>query len=40
MNREDWKTFKNFVTLGVLPGGTSNGLAKSLLADQAELYGV
>jgi len=32
MIRDDWETFKNTITIGGIPGGTGNGLVKSLLA--------
>lgn len=38
MSRGDWDAIKSKVTLGILPGGTSNGLVKSLLHQQHEVY--
>ncbi len=32
MLRSDWQEIKNKLTLGGIPGGTGNGLIKSLLA--------
>lgn len=40
MLRPDWEEFKNSITIGGIPGGTGNGLVKSLLAHQGENYGV
>ncbi len=40
MNREDWDVVKNKISLGIIPGGTSNGLAKSLLHQKREQYGI
>lgn len=38
--REDWAEFKDKVTIGCIPGGTGNGLVKSILANSSENYGV
>ena len=38
--REDWSEFKDKVTIGCIPGGTGNGLVKSILATSGENYGV
>jgi diacylglycerol kinase family enzyme len=40
MNREDWSELKDIITLGVIPGGTGNGLIKSLLNENNEQYGI
>jgi hypothetical protein len=32
LRRDDWLEIKNKLTLGGIPGGTGNGLIKSLLA--------
>jgi len=31
MGRADWQKIKSKISLGIIPGGTSNGLVKSLL---------
>ena len=31
MGRADWEEIKSKISLGIIPGGTSNGLVKSLL---------
>ena len=31
MGRADWEEIKSNISLGIIPGGTSNGLVKSLL---------
>ena len=31
-HRQDWKEFKQTITLGFIPGGTGNGLVKSILS--------
>ena len=38
--RPDWAEFKERVTVGCIPGGTGNGLVKSILANSDENYGV
>jgi sphingosine kinase len=40
MLRDDWDQFKDSITLGGVPGGTGNGLIKSLLSNLGEDYGV
>lgn len=40
MSRSDWEEIKEKITLGIIPGGTSNGLVKSLLDLQGENFGV
>lgn len=40
LNRPDWADFKNKVTIGCIPGGTGNGLVKSILSNSNENYGV
>ena len=40
MNRQDRDQFLNSIVLGVIPGGTGNGLVKSLLDRSDEIYGV
>lgn len=40
MRRDDWLEIKDHITLGGIPGGTGNGLIKSLLANEGEYYGV
>jgi len=40
VNRRDWNKFRDTVTIGVVPGGSGNGLAKSLLHRHNENYGV
>lgn len=51
MNRSDWSQpvevegkgmvcFKDIVTIGAIPGGTGNGLVKSLLSRGNEEYGI
>ena len=40
MQREDWEQFKDTISLGGVPGGTGNGLIKSLLSNIDEEYGV
>ena len=39
MNRADRDIFLESVTLGNIPGGTGNGLVKSLLDHSGEKYG-
>ena len=39
MGRADWEQLKDKISLGIIPGGTSNGLVKSLLDLQDEQYG-
>ena len=36
LTRDDWKDFKDTITLGCIPGGTGNGLVKSLLVRDGE----
>ena len=38
--RNDWQEFKETITIGCLPGGTSNGLVKSLLDHIDEDYSI
>ena len=38
--RSDWNAFKETVTLGCIPGGTANGLVKSILDHTDELNGI
>ena len=38
MNRADQAYQKNPIPLGVLPGGTSDGLGKSILEEAKEAY--
>lgn len=38
--RSDWKEVATRMTIGCIPGGTSNGLVKSILAEQEEDCGV
>jgi len=38
--REDWRHFKETITFGFIPGGTGNGLVKSLLDHTGEEYGI
>lgn len=40
MGRTDWEHLKQKISLGIIPGGTSNGLVKSLLDLQGEQYGI
>ena len=40
LSREDWKQFKDTVTIGCIPGGTGNGLVKSLLSHTNDRYSV
>ena len=40
MTRDDWNVFKSTITIGCLPGGTSNGLVKALLDHIGEEYSV
>lgn len=40
MKRPDWQKLKQTLTVGGIPGGTGNGLIKSLLSDINEDYGV
>lgn len=40
LQREDWDELKNKITVGGIPGGTGNGLVKSLLAEQNENFGI
>jgi sphingosine kinase len=40
MSRSDWEVIEEKITLGIIPGGTSNGLVKSLLDLQGETFGV
>ena len=51
LNRRDWNSpcevsdmeqarFKDTLVLGLIPGGTGNGMAKSLLARSDENYGI
>jgi hypothetical protein len=40
MERPDWKDFKQFITVGGIPGGTGNALLKSLLDNQGENNGI
>jgi sphingosine kinase len=40
LGRPDWAQFKDRVTIGCIPGGTGNGLVKSILAYSSENYGV
>ena len=38
MNREDQAYWKNPVPIGVLPGGTSDGLGKTVVTESGEAY--
>jgi sphingosine kinase len=39
--RKDWlSAFKDKITIGVIPGGTANGLVKSVLSHTDENYGI
>ena len=38
--RADWKEFKETISIGFIPGGTGNGLCKSVLFTSKEEYGV
>ena len=38
--RDDWKQFKETITIGCIPGGTANGLVKSLLDHTGEKFSV
>jgi len=40
LNRPDWNDFRQKVTIGCIPGGTGNGLVKSILSNSNENYGV
>ena len=40
MSRDDHEQFFESTTLGIIPGGTANGLAKSILAESDELYAI
>ena len=40
MLRNDWNLVKHKITVGGIPGGTGNGLIKSLLYENNEEYGV
>lgn len=40
LRRSDWETMKTSLVIGGIPGGTGNGLIKSLLASVQEDYGV
>ena len=51
LNRKDWNSpgevteieqarFKDTLTLGLIPGGTGNGMVRSLLARSDENYGI
>ena len=40
MKRPDWLKIKDTLTIGGIPGGTGNGLIKSLLEIEGENYGV
>jgi sphingosine kinase len=40
LHRSDWLDFKPRITIGCIPGGTGNGLVKSLLSHVNEEYGV
>jgi len=40
MMRKDRMEFLKNVTIGTIPGGTANGLAKSILDESGEQYGV
>jgi sphingosine kinase len=41
LHRDDWEEkFKNKVSIGCIPGGTGNGLVKSLLSHKGEDFGV
>jgi sphingosine kinase len=40
LHRSDWLDFKTRITIGCIPGGTGNGLVKSLLSHVNEEYGV
>ena len=51
LNRKDWNTpgevseteqarFKDTLTLGIIPGGSGNGMVRSLLARSNENYGI
>ncbi len=40
LKRKDWDQIKDTLTLGAIPGGTGNGLIKSLLSIEGEQYGV
>ena len=40
LTREDWHLFKDTITIGCIPGGTGNGLVKSLLSHSKENYSV
>ena len=38
--RDDWAKFKETITVGVIPGGTGNGLVKSLVAATGDEYSI
>ena len=40
LTRDDWSQFRETITLGFIPGGTGNGLVKSLLDHTGEEYGI
>lgn len=40
LQRDDWDMIKDHITIGGIPGGTGNGLIKSLLAEQNEIFGI
>ena len=40
MLRNDWNLVNHKITVGGIPGGTGNGLIKSLLYENNEEYGV
>lgn len=39
MNRQDKNEFLESITIGTIPGGTGNGLIKSLLDHSGEKFG-
>ena len=40
LQRDDWNAFKDTITIGCIPGGTGNGLVKSLLSHTNDRYSV